>query len=453
MNNLLIQHINADLAWCQARIHSRLDEMFQSQETQSQETQSLIAPYLAPNTCQYTALIEQFRLTEEARLAVCLALIPILSPSLFEVLLQPNEHTQRPFIEFGLVESEGSILATGHTLAFLLGGNPAQQRLDVLTLLSKSSDAALSPLFDFDKSVGSVPLIGQSLKLHNDVYQRLLLLDDQYSISGSSLASPLTTSLTWHDLVLPEEVHSELNEIDLWLDHGEALNKEWQLEGKLRPGFRALFYGPPGTGKTLTATLLGKRTQRPVYRVDIGAITSKYIGETEKNLEQVFILAEKHHWLLFFDEADALFGKRVQTAGANDQFANQNVAYLLQRIEAFSGMIILATNLENNLDDAFFRRFEATVYFPKPDERVRLALWKNAIPDASKLANDVDLNLLAKRHPLSGAEIINIVRYAALKAMSKHTHRLALEDIQTAINKTQRTQPNNMEHAGSHTFF
>lgn len=388
------------------------------------------------------------------QVAICLALIPHLQPETFEILMQPNENTHRLYTEFGLVENEGVAWATGQTLAFLLGENEIKHRQEVFQWLSGVKGAAPHELLELDLVSDASPLLWQPLKLKFEVLNRYLL--GEYAkppLMVNNLARLLTSSLDWNSLILPKFVYDELDEIELWLKHGSMLEKEWQLEGKLRPGFRALFYGPPGTGKTLTATLLGKRTDRAVYRVDIGSVTSKYIGETEKNLEQVFAMAEKHNWLLFFDEADALFGQRVQTSGANDQFANQNVAYLLQRIESFTGIIILATNFQDNLDDAFFRRFEASVYFPKPDEKVRLALWQNALPDVDRVESNINLFQLAQNYELTGAEIINVVRYAALKASSNGLGYILKVDIDAGIARAKRLQKNQESNVGRHSFF
>ena len=141
---------------------------------------------------------------------------------------------------------------------------------------------------------------------------------------------------------------------------------EWQLNRYVSGGYRVLFHGPPGTGKSMTVRLLGKNSGRDVFRVDLSQVVSKYIGETEKNLSRIFDKAELRDWILFFDEADALFGKRTDIKDAHDRFANQEISFLLQRIEDFSGLVILATNLKSNLDEAFLRRFQSVVYFNVP---------------------------------------------------------------------------------------
>src|SRR4029077_7397773 len=159
---------------------------------------------------------------------------------------------------------------------------------------------------------------------------------------------------------------TELDEIKQWVLHGSTLLHGWNMRHKLQPGFTSLFYGHPGTGKTLSACLLGKHCGCDVYKIDLSLIVSKYIGETEKNLGRIFDVAEHKGWILFFDEADALFGKRTRVSDSHDRFANQEISFLLQRIEEFDGVVILASNIKENIDDAFVRRFHSVVHFPMP---------------------------------------------------------------------------------------
>ena len=157
-----------------------------------------------------------------------------------------------------------------------------------------------------------------------------------------------------------------IEEIQTFIVHGDTLMREWGMAARLRPGYRALFHGPPGTGKTMSAALLGRLTNREVYRIDLSLVVSKYIGETEKNLARVFDRAQQQGWILFFDEADALFGKRSEVSDAHDRYANIEVAYLLQRLETYDGLVVLATNLQRNIDPAFLRRISVAVDFVAP---------------------------------------------------------------------------------------
>jgi SpoVK/Ycf46/Vps4 family AAA+-type ATPase len=178
---------------------------------------------------------------------------------------------------------------------------------------------------------------------------------------------------------------------------------------------------------------LGKRLGLEVRRVDLSQTVSKYIGETEKNLSAVMDRAEQRNWLLLFDEADALFGKRSESQSSHDRYANQEVAYLLQRLETFAGVVILATNLPNNLDEAFLRRFESVVYFPLPGPEQRLRLWQEAFSERARL--DANLEMIAERHEISGGLILNVVRQVSLQAIASGGSTIQEADLQRAIRR------------------
>jgi SpoVK/Ycf46/Vps4 family AAA+-type ATPase len=243
----------------------------------------------------------------------------------------------------------------------------------------------------------------------------------------------LTTEMAWQDLVLPAGTLRQLEEIETYLEHRPTLLTEWGMAKRLRPGYRALFHGPPGTGKTLTAALLGARLGLEVRRVDLSQAVSKYIGETEKNLAAVLDRAEHRQWLLVFDEADALFGKRSETRDAHDRYANQEVAYLLQRLETFKGVVILATNLPTNMDEAFLRRFESVVYFPLPGPEQRLRLWREAFSERALVS--ADLEAIAEQHELSGGLILNVVRRVSLQAIARGNNEILEAHLLRAIRR------------------
>jgi SpoVK/Ycf46/Vps4 family AAA+-type ATPase len=209
----------------------------------------------------------------------------------------------------------------------------------------------------------------------------------------------------------------------------------WGMAKKLRPGYRSLFYGPPGTGKTMTACLLGKATGQDVYKIDLSQVVSKYIGETEKNLGKVFDQAQSRGWILFFDEADALFGKRSETKDSHDRYANQEVSFLLQRIESFDGIAILASNQRANMDDAFARRFESMVFFPIPRPEERLRLWQQGFSAQSQLESTLDLEKIAHEHALAGGAIMNVIRYASLEAIKHQRTTIATADVLQGIRR------------------
>jgi SpoVK/Ycf46/Vps4 family AAA+-type ATPase len=198
-----------------------------------------------------------------------------------------------------------------------------------------------------------------------------------------------------------------------------------------------LFHGPPGTGKTLTALIVGKKNQRDVFRIDLSMVVSKFIGETEKNLSQLFDRAKNKDWILFFDEADALFGKRTNVRDAHDKYANQEVAYLLQRIENHNGLIILASNFKSNIDEAFIRRFQSVIYFPLPSAGERLLLWKKTLPANinQKLPSEADLSSIAKKYEITGAGIVNVVQYCCLESLSKNSDEITVDQIKAGIER------------------
>lgn len=245
----------------------------------------------------------------------------------------------------------------------------------------------------------------------------------------------ITTRLDWSDLVLAPEVLAEIRKLNVWMLGSETIAKDWGLGRTLKPGFRSLFHGPPGTGKTLTALLIGATAGIDVYRIDLSMLVSKYIGETEKNLATVFDAAAKRHWILFFDEADSLFGKRTQTSSSNDRYANQEVSYLLQRIEDYPGVVILACNLQANIDEAFARRFQSVIQFPMPDAALRARLWRDIIGKQCPVDDDVDLDDFAKRYELSGGSIVNVVRYAAIKAVQQGLASIRGVDLKEGIRR------------------
>ena len=236
-----------------------------------------------------------------------------------------------------------------------------------------------------------------------------------------ALAGAVTTRRRWHDLVLPDEPRAQLREIVRRLQHRTRVLDEWGFAAVATAGVAALFAGAPGTGKTMAAAIIAAECGRDLYRIDLSQVVSKYIGETEKHLETLFAEAEATDAALFFDEADAIFGKRGAIKDAHDRFANIEVGFLLQRIEAFPGLVILATNLRKNIDAAFLRRLQVVVEFPAPDLASRAAIWAGTWPPGAPIAPDVDPHLLAERFDLSGGHIRNIALAAAYAAAEADT--------------------------------
>lgn len=368
--------------------------------------------------------LEAFQLAH--RLLILLTLAPHVKPAILDVFFTKNTLYDRGFTEFGGVSSKqhGGFLPTGETVMFLLAGADLAQRTSLLSLFEEDYFFAKENILYLEGQVSNEPFLSGVLSL-SDEYLTLFTSGEPFRPRYSSKfpAQRLQTKLSWKDLVLEPHLLEDIEEISTWITHESTIMEELQLDRILKPGYRALFYGPPGTGKTLCATLLGQKSEhkpeRPVYRIDLSQVVSKYIGETEKNLAHLFDRAENKDWILFFDEADALFGKRTSTRGANDRYANQEVAYLLQRIEGYAGLVILATNLKGNIDEAFARRFQSMLYFPIPGPEQRLRLWRKAFGTAITLDKDIDLARLAHDFELTGGDIVNVVRYCALATLRR----------------------------------
>jgi len=248
------------------------------------------------------------------------------------------------------------------------------------------------------------------------------------------------TDLGWDDLVLDPKTSAALVPLRNYLSFSGGIEGQAGYGRYARRGYRALFHGPPGTGKTLTAGLLGRAAGRMVFRVDLSMVVSKYIGETEKNLAGLFDKAEHKGWILFFDEADALFGKRSETKDSKDRYANQEISFLLQRVEHYDGLVILATNFRNNLDKAFTRRFEAIVPFCTPGPVERVLLWQKMLPANLPPAADTDWEALARKYELSGASIANLLRHATLEAVARGDEKLSRTALLEAVRREYKKE-------------
>lgn len=380
--------------------------------------------------------VAEMQLSLEEFLILLIALVPHIYPDFFDRIVSKHLEADSDLPAFGGVKTSGqrTMMPTVATVLFILAGDDMQKRMDLLTLFDNRH-----PFYQHQILHIEAPRSGES------ILNRRVLLDEEYielftqgyvsppKFSSAFPAALLQTSQDWDDLVLPESVLEEIEEIKTWVEKSSVLMNDWGMKRVLKPGYRTLFHGPPGTGKTLTATLLGKYTGKDVFRVDLSAVVSKYIGETEKNLSQLFDKAQNKNWILFFDEADALFGKRTNVKDAHDRYANQEVSYLLQRVEDFPGLIILASNLKSNLDEAFLRRFNSIIHFPIPDATQRQSIWQKAFPENVKL--DFDLQEVATRYELAGGSIINVVQYACLKALQRGDEEIRMREVLQGIRR------------------
>jgi hypothetical protein len=386
-------------------------------------------------------MVLEHSLTFEERAVLALSLAPHVRPQVLDLFLIRNAALDRGFTEFGGFVSgpQEGFRPTLETAAFILAGSNLDRRLLLQQLFAPGHYFHDQKVFQFEDAQLGTSLFAAPLRLTPE-YLAHLTTGERYRPAFSSAfpAQRITTRLDWSDLILPGHVMEEVEEIKAWIEHRHTLLREWGLERHIKPGFRSLFYGPPGTGKTLTASLLGKTTGLDVYRVDLSLVVSKYIGETEKNLASVFDQAERNDWILFFDEADALFGKRTQTSSAHDRYANQEVAYLLQRVEDFCGVVILASNLKGNIDEAFARRFQSMIYFPLPGPEERMRLWRGAFTAQARLEKSVDLARIAEEFEISGGAIVNVLRSSSLATLRQGGDAIRAEDIRQGIRREFR---------------
>lgn len=236
----------------------------------------------------------------------------------------------------------------------------------------------------------------------------------------AGLARKINPVYSWDDIILPTDPRAQLEELCNQAKYRPRVYQDWEFGKRLSrgKGLTVLFSGLPGTGKTMAAEVIAQELQLDLYQIDLSQIVSKYIGETEKNLDRIFTAAANSNAILLFDEADALFGKRSEVQDSHDRYANIEIGYLLQKMEEYEGIAILTTNLRSNLDDAFVRRLRFIIDFPLPNERDRLHIWERIFPATTPHSSDMDLRTMAERFEISGANIRNIALAAAFLAAS-----------------------------------
>ncbi len=391
--------------------------------------------------------VKKNNLSNDEAVLLLVALAPHIKPDIFDTAIYAVLNDSTDFPAIGGVKGKNCrmFLPTGETAFFLIAGGNLKKRLELQRLFGAENYFWQHKVLWLEDMQNGEPAMHGRIIISPD-YIDLLTYGNhrspQFSISfpAHKISPSQTGSYTWDSLVIPEELETQIQDIRNWLLYNPSLMDRYGMNGKLKPGYRTLFYGPPGTGKTFTAQILGDELRKEVYRIDLSMVVSKYIGETEKNLELLFARAEDKGWILFFDEADALFGKRTSVKDSHDKYANQEVSYLLQRIEDYNGLVILATNMKNNIDDAFKRRFNSMLSFPFPDAPSREKIWRKAFPAnavflekpfeedeeyygdcAPESPGQVDVPAAVRKYELSGGGIMNVVHYACIKAVERLT--------------------------------
>ncbi len=386
----------------------------------------------------FTHFVLQAQLTIEEFIVLLLALVPHVQSHFFEDIVAQFLPEGGEFPPIGGIRGKDYryMLPTVETALFVLAGGDLGRRLELMAIMESEHFLVQNKVVYPDTVHMGEPFSSSRLLIDSEYIE--LFIKGKVSIPTLSTAFPaqmLHTEQEWEDLVLPHDTLEQLKEVEIWVKHSETMRSEWGLAKKVKPGYKALFYGPPGTGKTLAASLIGKYTGKRVFRVDLSKIISKYIGETEKNLANFFDKAQNKDWCIFFDEADACFGKRTQTKDAKDRYANQEISYLLQRIEEYPGLVILASNLKSNIDKAFLRRFNSIIYFPVPKAVEREQIWSRAFPQEVSLDTAIDWSNLSKKYELTGANIMNVVQYACLQALHNESEVIEQDYILKGIRK------------------
>lgn len=406
---------------------------------------------LEPADAPFNNFLVKHQVNVEEFVILLLALTPHLQPNFLDGVIQQYLPQGGEFPEIGGVKGSNhrGTLPTGETALFILGGTDLEKRLALMRCFSDDHFFAREGVLLLETVKEGEPRMSGRIQLQPE-YAELFTTGtiSKPVFSPEFPAKLITTKMEWGDLVLNPKTAQAIRDIRTWLMHNAHFMHEWGMEKKIKPGYRALFYGPSGTGKTLTASLLGKQFQKDVYRIDLSQVVSKYIGETEKNLEKVFNKAEHRDWILFFDEADALFGKRSNVQNAHDRYANQEVSYLLQRVEDFPGLIILASNFKGNIDQAFIRRFNSIIHFPMPNKEERLAIWEATVPPGASLAADIDLAAVAEKYELSGSAITSVIHYVSLQTINNSStvieKKYVLEGIRREYEKEERVFTENI---------
>ena len=428
-----------EIDWCRQIIDLRFEQYFCSEDDERKTLDVLLCPPPELDThSPYGEIVTRMQLGFDERLVLTLALLPHLCPQALDSFFLNNKLLGRPYTEFGgwHGKSHSGFLPTCETALFLIAGDDLARRLQVMRIFDTDHRLVTERILQLEYGEPGEPRNSAALRISSEYLEYITTgVQNKPDYSMHFPAKRITSRLEWEDLVLTDTTRREIDQLIAWIGHSEEILDGFGLRKNLKRGYRVLFYGPPGTGKTLTATLIGKKMGMDMYRVDLSQVISKYIGETEKNLSNIFDQAESRNWILFFDEADSLFGARTQTSNSNDRAANQEISYLLQRVEDFPGIVILASNLKSNIDEAFSRRFQSTVYFPMPEPEERLTLWKNIFEKTDVENREENFEYFAEKYELAGGALTNVARYAAISALLDNRKKINKQDLQEGLSK------------------
>ncbi len=368
-----------------------------------------------------------------------------LTSKIYEGYFGPLTNLMKEHPQVGgiYIQKFKEFIPTLRTVAFFINGGSEENSALIYEQL-KNSRLIKEQIIELSPTPESDNFKNHTIRLHDNYFSYIATgKKPRLGIRPDFPAQQLVTQRTFDELILKDTTKDQLEDLIIYAKHHMELDADPDAAKLIKPGFIGLFYGPPGTGKSLTASVIGNELGIDVYRIDLSRMVSKYIGETEKNLEKVFQRFDGKNCILFFDEADSLFGKRSEVKDAKDRYANQEISYLLQRVEVFSGLVILASNLKENMDDAFKRRVLSWTYFPVPNEDERLQLWRVHLPDSFEYESDEMITSIARKYKLTGAYIANVVKLSCLRALGNNSRILTGEIIEPYITDIYRRESAN----------
>jgi len=430
--------IAEEIAWLSSILNSRILKL-ENADAKTLYFTEAPAPALSGKNSAYADLVNKYRLSDRERLLLISSLVPHISAETFTTRMRDDHKTLKikyPSLGGYFDATFTNFVPSLQTVVYLLAGDDMSSMLYNYLYLAEKSVLIREQIITLNHvstSQDDTNMRNHAIKLAPEYVQYLISGEKPRPDFGRAFpASLITTGLDWEQLVVKPDIRKELERIMSWEQHGKALLQK--TNSKLNASFTCLFYGPSGSGKTLAVQLLGKTLGIDVFRIDLSMIVSKYIGETEKNLAYLFDRAKGKNWILFFDEADALFGKRTDITDSKDKWANLEMSYLLQRMEEHNGLTILASNLKNNIDNAMTRRFQSVIYFNRPLKEERIELWKKLLPAPFTYHPKLNFNELGK-YELTGGNIINVVKAACLQAVCRNSEEIGTQDLADAIKR------------------
>ena len=427
-----LQSIQTDLQWLESVIENRVQNFLDP----SKPIFLKEIPDLSKYEDLYADIVNHYQLDYLERGLFIVAFAHFFYQQIFDPIIDLKVKFPNRSQIGGILNQKTDFSPNLEFVHFLFSNHTLADRVNFFNRFNGNSHLFKFSIVEFDQEQNH-NIWNQSFKMSHDYIQLILTgFIGKPNFSADFPAKILQTSSSWDDLALPHETLDDLNEIIAWHENETKIRIDWGFHKIIKPGFRTVFFGPSGTGKSFTAALLGQKLGVDVYRIDLTKIVSKYIGETAKNLENLFKQAENKNWILFFDEAESLFGKRTTGGSVNDKYANQEVGYLLQRIEDYPGIVILATNLKSQMDDAFLRRFQNFVHFPQPDQELREKIWRNSFKnEKSEINLNVDYKKLSTQFEITGGMICNVIRTCIIQSIIQKRNEIQTLDVEFAVKK------------------